>query len=125
MAEDRRPARAGLEMMDAIYGEGFSDEYADSTEPFILDLADHLFGEIWNRPGLSLRDRRLLTMGAVAAFGQADLFAVHAGGALKSGDLDPDQLHEVVLHLSLYAGASNGAMVRRGALEALAKHEAD
>jgi 4-carboxymuconolactone decarboxylase len=120
----RRPAEKGLKVLDEVYGEGFSAIFADATDPFMVESADHVFGEIWSRPGLSIRDRRLLCMGAVAAFGQADIFANHAAGALASGDLDADQLQEVVLHLSCYVGASNGTMAYRGALEALKRTEA-
>lgn len=115
----------GLEMIDRVYGGGFSSNFAGSTEPFVQDAADHLFGEIWSRAGLSIRDRRLLSLGVIAAQGHTDLFALHATGALRSGDLDADQLHEVVLHVSHYAGGTNGTMVRRGALQAIAQHEAE
>ena len=125
MDDPRRPSRKGLETLDQVYGQGFSAIFADSSDPLALEAADHVFGEIWNRPGLSVRDRRLLCLGVIAAFGQQDIFAVHAKGALESGDLDVDQLQEAVLHLSVYAGASNGTMAYRGALEAIEKHEAD
>jgi alkylhydroperoxidase/carboxymuconolactone decarboxylase family protein YurZ len=123
--DPRDSCQVGLDMIDTIYGDGFSRNFANSTEPFLIDTTEHLFGEIWSRPGLSIRDRRLLSLGVLAAFGQADLIALHAAGALKSGDLDADQLHEAVLHLSYYAGGSNATMVRRGVADALSRHEAD
>ena len=124
MDDIRQRSQAGLDMIDQVLGEGVSANFAGSSEPFLQDVTDHVFGEIWTRPGLSVRDRRLLTMGVLAAFGQSDTFALHAAGALKSGDLDGDQLREIVLHLSYYAGSSNGTMIRRGVVDVLAKHEA-
>ncbi|MTD58940.1 carboxymuconolactone decarboxylase family protein [Amycolatopsis pithecellobii] len=121
MADTRHPV--GLDIVDKVLGEGFSANFA-SPEPFVQDAADHLYGEIWSRPGLSIRDRRLLTLGVLAAFGQGDQFALHAAGALKSGDLDADQLHEIVLHLAYYAGSSRGTVLRRAVLDALAQHKA-
>lgn len=124
--DDAQPlSQAGLDMIDRLYGEGFSANFTDASEPFLEDTANHLFGEIWNRPGLAIRDRRLLSMGVLAAFGQGDLFALHAEGALKAGDLDAEQLHEIVLHLAYYAGGTNATTVRRGVLQALANHEGD
>lgn len=120
MTEAPGESQTGLEMIDTVYGEGFRDNFTGSTEPFLQDTVDHLFGQIWSRPGLSVRDRRLLSMGVLGAFGRSDLFAVHAAGALRSGDLDAEQLQEVVLHLAYYAGAVNGTMIRRGLNEALA-----
>jgi 4-carboxymuconolactone decarboxylase len=125
MDDAREQSQVGLDMIDKVLGEGVSANFAGSTEPFLQDVTDHVFGEIWNRPGLSIRDRRLLTMGVLAAFGQSETFALHAAGALRSGDVDADQLREIVLHLSYYAGSSNGTMIRRGVVEVLAKHEAD
>lgn len=115
---------AGLEMIDAVYGDGFRVHFQDATDPLMQDTVDHLFGRIWSRPGLSIRDRRLLTMGVLGAAGRADLFAVHATAALKTGDLDADQLQEIVLHLAYYAGAGNGTSLRRGAQDAVANFQA-
>ena len=125
MSEAHSDSEIGLRMIDTVLGDGVSAYFAGSTEPLMQDTTDHLFGEIWSRPGLSVRDRRLLTMGVIAAFGQADTFAAHATGARKSGDLDPDQLREIVLHLAYYAGASNATMISRGLADALAKHLAE
>ena len=119
--DDTRPeTQRGLAMIDAVYGEGFRANFTGAADPFMQDTVDHLFGEVWSRTGLSIRDRRLLTMGVLAALGREELFAVHATGALKSGDLDAEQLHEIVLHLAYYAGGVNGTTIRRGVLAARA-----
>ena len=125
MGEAHSDSEGGLRMIDTVLGDGVSAYFAGSAEPLMQDTTDHLFGKIWSRPGLSVRDRRLLTMGVIAAFGQADTFSAHATGALKSGDLDADQLREIVLHLAYYAGASNATMISRGLADALAKHQAE
>ena len=55
---DHLPAvsRRGLEKMEEVYGFDMTDGDGD----FFRYTADHLFADIWNRPGLSDRDRRLL-----------------------------------------------------------------
>lgn len=50
----------GLKTMDAVYGPGFSKTMPEVSNPMLQDTIDHLFGEVWSRPGLSIRDRRLL-----------------------------------------------------------------
>ena len=119
---DDAAARPGLKVIDEVYGPAFRAVFADSDEPYLIDTVDHLFAHVWSRPGLSIRDRRLLTLGALAAFGLSDTFAVHAGAALRAGDLDAAQLHEIVLHLAYYAGAGNATAIRRGVVQAIADY---
>ncbi|MFF1464088.1 NAD(P)-binding domain-containing protein [Streptomyces sp. NPDC058330] len=124
-APDRDPDEAyrrGLELMDQVYGPGFSDTMPGSPtgEPFTDATVGHLFGDVWSRPGLSVRDRRLLVLGATAALGRSDLIRIQTEGALVNGELDPPQLREAVLHLALYVGWGNATAVRAGVEEAIA-----
>lgn len=112
-APDRR--QQGLQTMGAVYGANISDRVASYTTPTQQMTIDHVFGEIWSRPGLSIRDRRLLVMGATAALGRADLIEVQARGALINGELSTDQLQEAVLQLHYYVGWGNGIKVQEGA----------
>jgi len=67
----------GLAMMDEVYGPGVSDMTAMVADyPYPGETVRHLFGEIWNRPHLSIRDRRLLVLGATAMLGRPDLVEV-------------------------------------------------
>jgi 4-carboxymuconolactone decarboxylase len=104
----------GLKTMDAVYGPGFSEAMPEVSNPMLEDTIDHLFGEIWSRPGLSIRDRRLLVIGATAALGRADLIEIQARGALQNDELSPDELREAVLQLHYYVGWGNGTQVNRG-----------
>jgi 4-carboxymuconolactone decarboxylase len=110
----------GLEMMDRVYGPGFGATMPDDRLPLTEHTIDHLFGEIWSRPGLSIRDRRLLVMGATAAFGRGDLLEVQIRGALANDELTEEQLHEAVLHLSFYVGIVNAGPMHAAVLRALA-----
>lgn len=97
--------RRGLEKMEQVYGFDMTDGDGD----FFRYTADHLFADIWTRPGLSDRDRRLLLIGALTATGQHDVLGIQIPAALESGDLDPDALREIVIFLCHYAGWSHGA----------------
>jgi 4-carboxymuconolactone decarboxylase len=114
----------GLKTMDAVYGPGFSKTMPAVSNPMLEDTIDHLFGEIWSRPGLSIRDRRLLVIGATAALGRADLIEVQARGALQNDELSPGELREAVLQLHYYVGWGNGTHVNNGVEAAISDHQA-
>ncbi|HVV08100.1 carboxymuconolactone decarboxylase family protein [Amycolatopsis sp.] len=113
----------GRKMMDEVYGAGFSDTLPDEQTPMLEKTVDHLFGEIWSRPGLSVRDRRLLVIGATAALGRADLIQIQVEGALANRELSAEELREAVLHLHYYVGWGNGTQVNNGVEAALRAHE--
>ncbi|MBB1019779.1 carboxymuconolactone decarboxylase family protein [Dietzia sp. E1] len=99
------PERAhGLAMMTEVYGFEMSDGPGD----YFAETADHLFGRIWSRPGLTHRDRRLLLLGALTAQGNTDVADIQVGAALGNGELTPEELEEIVLFLCYYAGWPNG-----------------
>ncbi len=98
--ENPETRRRGLAKMSEVYGWEFQDGPGD----FFGYTADHLFADIWNRPGLSTRDRRLLLIGALAATGQADVLGIQVPAAYRNGELDDDALREIVIFLCHYAG---------------------
>lgn len=105
----------GLAMMDAVYGPGVSEmTNAVADYPYPGETVRHLFGEIWNRPGLSIRDRRLLVIGATAMMGREDLIQIQVRGAILNGELDDQALEEVALHLAFYSGWGNTTATWRG-----------
>jgi 4-carboxymuconolactone decarboxylase len=78
-------------------------------DPYMELTLDHVFGRIWTRPGLSRRERRLVSLTAAATAGQNEPLGIHVAAALRSGDLSADDLHEWVVHLAHYAGWPAGA----------------
>ncbi|HXR02733.1 MAG TPA: carboxymuconolactone decarboxylase family protein [Pseudomonas sp.] len=109
----------GLDMMDKVYGAGIADLVLPAKDrPYIDETIRHQFGEIWSRPDLSIRDRRLLVIGATAMLGRADLIETQVYGALCNGELDERQLDEAVLHLAFYCGWGNASAVSTGVEQA-------
>lgn len=115
---DRRDQ--GLAMMDQVYGPGFSAGLDGQHGALSNETVEHLFGEVWSRPGLSVRERRLLVLGATAALGRSDLIRVQVRGALANAELTAEQLDEMVLQLAFYVGWGNATEVQRGVAGALA-----
>lgn len=108
---------AGLRKMEQVYGFDMSDAAGD----FFRYTADHLFADIWTRPGLSDRDRRLLLIGLLAGQGAADVLGIQIPAAHAAGDLDDDALREIVVFLSHYAGWPNGARINTIVEDTIAK----
>lgn len=71
---------------------------------FLDVTTDHLFAELWARPGLGVRERRLVTLTVLAVLGHEPTLRLHLGAARKSGDLSDAELDELVLHVAHYAG---------------------
>jgi 4-carboxymuconolactone decarboxylase len=71
---------------------------------FIQLTRDHVFGAIWSRGELSVRDRRLISLTCTALNPSGPALALHVEKALESGDLTPDQIDEWIVHLAHYAG---------------------
>lgn len=62
------------------------------------------FGEVWSQPGLSSRERRLITLACLGIVGSERTVGLHIRGALDSGDLTPEELDAFILHFGVYAG---------------------
>jgi 4-carboxymuconolactone decarboxylase len=105
MTESSELRRRGLETMARVYGW----EVKDGPGDFFGYTVEHLFGDIWNREGLSFRDRRLLLIGLLVGVGLDDVTPLQIRAALDNGELSPDELREIVIFLTHYAGWPRGA----------------
>jgi 4-carboxymuconolactone decarboxylase len=75
--------------------------------PKLAEVTDTvLFGDIWERQGLSPRDRSLVTVTALVALYRTDQLGFHLGKALENG-VTKDELIEAITHLAFYAGWPN------------------
>ncbi|MGO9266328.1 MAG: carboxymuconolactone decarboxylase family protein [Candidatus Binataceae bacterium] len=72
--------------------------------PKLVDLTEKvLFGDVWERPGLSKRDRSLITCAALVALQRPDQLRGHLDRALGNG-VTKDELSELITHLAFYSG---------------------
>jgi 4-carboxymuconolactone decarboxylase len=93
--------KKGLAKMNEVYSWEMPNIEGDSY----FDLTvDHLFGSIWTRPGLSMRDKRLMTLTVVTALGLQDLTEVQVNAALANEELTEDELKEMSIFLTHYVG---------------------
>ena len=98
-------------------------EKVRATVPKLIDLTEKvLFGDVWERPGLSKRDRSLVTCAALIALNRTEQLKGHLERALNNG-VTPEEIGELITHLAFYGGwpvAMSGALV---ANDVLAQHK--
>src|SRR5438552_825771 len=75
--------------------------------PKLVEITDKvLFGDVWERPQLSKRDRSLITCAALVATGKTEQMDFHLPNAIKNG-VTEEELVEMITHLAFYVGWPN------------------
>lgn len=93
--------------------------------PKLIELTDEVvFGDVWERPGLSKRDRSLIVVATLIALGKERQMVGHLNRALDNG-LSVDEIKEVITHLALYSGWPTAMTAAAIFKEVLANREAD
>jgi 4-carboxymuconolactone decarboxylase len=90
--------------------------------PKLIDLTEKvLFGDVWERPGLSKRDRSLITCATLVALQRPDQLRIHLERALENG-VTKDELSELITHLAFYSGWPTAVTAAGIAKEIFDKH---
>lgn len=76
----------------------------DPPDAFAASTVDSVFGELWTRPELPTRERRMITLAVVGTRAVEFEIETHVRGALSSGDLTPRDVLELILQVAYYAG---------------------
>ena len=96
-------------------------EIMQEVAPHLAELsADVLFGDVWERPGLSKRDRSLITVATLIALYRTEQLRGHIGRALDNG-VTKEEIGEVITHMAFYGGwpvAANASRVAKEAYDA-------
>jgi 4-carboxymuconolactone decarboxylase len=112
----------GLKVVEAVYGPGSSEMMkGQEGSPFVTEVVTNQFGKTWADPTLSMRDKRLMVLGATAMMGRPELVEIQMTGALINGEFTDDQLDQIPLFLMFYVGAGNTTSLFRGIEAARAK----
>ena len=72
-------------------------------------MLETLFAEVWSRDTLSMRDKRILLLGMIAAQGEADTFKIQVKASLKRGETTPEDIRELHLFIAQYCGYPRAA----------------
>jgi 4-carboxymuconolactone decarboxylase len=97
--------RKGLEKMNEVYAW----EMPDVPGEFFALTVDHLFGTIWTRPGLSMRDRRMMLIGVLTTLNQEELLEIQVNAVLQNEELTREELREMAIFLTHYVGFPLGS----------------
>ena len=106
--DDTTRREAGRRVRREVLGSDHVDRAEAAATPLTADFQDLLtryaWGEIWTRPGLDHRTRRMLVLATLIALGRWEEFRLHARAAVASGSCSPDELKEIVLQQAIYCG---------------------
>ena len=108
------PANAGdvagltpAEVRRRVLGDAWADRTQNEPDPILAPIwaysIEHAWGAVWVRPGLTLKQRSLVTVSALVALARRDELRLHLRGGLNTG-WTPEELREACLHVAAYAG---------------------
>ena len=114
------PFDKGLATRKQVMGEEFvANAFAQATN-FTRPIQEHItakaWGDVWQRPGLDLKTRSLITVAMLTAMGKQHELKSHLRGALNNG-VTPAELQEVLLHAAVYCGIPTAVDAFRTAAE--------
>jgi alkylhydroperoxidase/carboxymuconolactone decarboxylase family protein YurZ len=111
MDDEERLAR-GSAMRRKVLGDEWVERSARSRNAFNAEWLDTIikspWGDIWTRPHLDQRTRRVLVIGTLLALGRWDEFRLHVRAAVTAGGFSPDDIKEIILQQSSYCGVPAG-----------------
>jgi len=103
---------AGLKNRRRVLGDAWVDRSLANRTPFNAEFQAMItriaWQEIWNRPGLDDRTRRLLVLAITASLGRWEEFRLHVRAGLTRGGFTRDDLKEVLMQTAIYAGVPAG-----------------
>ena len=123
MTEKDNRYDTGIEIRRAVMGDDFVEAALDRNagkdgEPLQNHITATVWGSVWNRPGLSRRDRSLLNIGMLVALRATEELRGHIRGGLANG-LTREEITEAIIHSSGYCGAPAALSAMKVAQEVL------
>ena len=110
----------GLKTRRQVMGDDFVDRALGGmtafTEPIQHYITRNAWGDVWQRPGLGLKTRSLITVAMLTALGRQHELKGHVRGALNNGATTAE-IQEVLLHASIYCGVPCAVEAFRSAAE--------
>lgn len=117
---DNKDYDAGLATRRQVMGEDFVAHALGNATPFTQPMQHYItrnaWGDVWQRPGLDLKTRSLITVAMLTALGKQNELKGHVLGALNNG-ATPEEIQEVLLHASIYCGVPCAVEAFRSAAE--------
>lgn len=103
--------KAGMAVRRQVLGDAYVDASLEKMTEFTRDLqtviTEHAWGDIWTRPGLTLRERSLINISLLSALNRPHELELHLRGAINNG-CTTDEIREALLQTAVYAGLPSG-----------------
>jgi 4-carboxymuconolactone decarboxylase len=88
-------------------------------------MLETLFAQVWTRDTLSMRDKRILLLGMIAAQGEGMTFKIQTKAGIKNGELTPEDVRELHLFTAQYCGYPKAASILGPMEEGIAEAQRD
>jgi 4-carboxymuconolactone decarboxylase len=115
----------GMKTRRKVLGDEWVDRAEKNKNAFNAEFQELItrfaWDEIWNRPGLDHRTRRLIVIAQCAAMGRWEEFKLHTRTALEKADLTQDDVKEVLLQTAVYCGLPTANTAFREAREVISE----
>ncbi|MCR6636011.1 4-carboxymuconolactone decarboxylase [Devosia sp.] len=116
----------GMATRRSVLGNAHVDNASAKMTEFDADfqsfITEGAWGSVWSRPGLSKRERSMITLALLAALGHDEEVAMHVRATANTG-ATPDDIKEALLHVAVYAGVPAANRAFKIAREELAKRK--
>ena len=99
----KRGLKTRREVLGDKYVEASLDNATEFSFPMQKLVTEYCWDEIWNRPGLSRRDRSLLNLGMISILNRQHELRAHVRGALNNG-VTKEEIAEIFLQVAIYSG---------------------
>jgi 4-carboxymuconolactone decarboxylase len=115
--------QAGLTTRSQVMGAEYVDRALGAATDFTMPMQEFItrnaWGNVWQRPGLDLKTRSLITVAMLTALGKQHELKAHVRGALNNG-ATPEEIRELMLHATVYCGFPTAIDAFRSATEVIA-----
>ncbi len=124
---DKETFETGMRIRKEVLGAEFVEKSFAAADEFNKPhqelVTEYCWGAVWGRPGLDKRTRSMLNLAMISTLNRPHELKMHIKGALKNG-VTKDEIREVFMQVTIYAGVPAGVDSIRIAKEAFAEVEA-
>src|SRR5260370_7956 len=119
---------AGMATRRRVLGDAHVDASLAAATEFTRDIQEYVtqycWGDLWNRPGLSLQERSLINLSMIIALNRSHEFKAHVRGAVNNG-VSREQIKEVLMQSAFYCGGPAALEAFRNAAEGFPPMDAE